>query len=47
MGHLAYFSKPKEPISELVDFAEAKDIEDRINAGMMTDVPSTGIKNQF
>ena len=27
VGYLAYFSKPKEPISELVDFAEAKDIQ--------------------
>lgn len=27
VGYFAYFSKPKEPISELVDFAEAKDIE--------------------
>lgn len=27
IGYFAYFSKPKEPVSELVDFAEAKDIE--------------------
>lgn len=27
IGYFAYFSKPKEPISELVDLAEAKDIE--------------------
>lgn len=25
--YLAYFSKPKEPLSDLVDLAEAKDIE--------------------
>jgi hypothetical protein len=27
IGYLAYFSKPKEPVSDLVDLAEAKDIE--------------------
>jgi hypothetical protein len=27
IDYLAYFSKPKEPVSELVDLAEAKDIE--------------------
>lgn len=27
IGYLAYFSKPKEPVSDLVTFAEAKDIE--------------------
>jgi hypothetical protein len=27
IGYFAYFSKPKEPLSELVDLAEAKDIE--------------------
>lgn len=27
ISYLAYFSKPKEPVSELVDLAEAKDIE--------------------
>lgn len=26
IDYLAYFSKPKEPVSELVDLAEAKDI---------------------
>ena len=26
IDYLAYFSKPKEPVSELVDIAEAKDI---------------------
>lgn len=27
VNYLAYFSKPKEPVSDLVDLAEAKDIE--------------------
>lgn len=27
IDYLAYFSKPKEPVSDLVDLAEAKDIE--------------------
>lgn len=27
VNYFAYFSKPKEPISELVDLAEAKDVE--------------------
>lgn len=27
INYFAYFSKPKEPVSELVDLAEAKDIE--------------------
>jgi hypothetical protein len=27
IGYFAYFSKPKEPISELVELAEAKDVE--------------------
>lgn len=27
VDYLAYFSKPKEPVSDLVDLAEAKDIE--------------------
>jgi hypothetical protein len=27
IGYFAYFSKPKESVSELVDLAEAKDIE--------------------
>jgi hypothetical protein len=27
IGYFAYFSKPKEPVSDLVDLAEAKDIE--------------------
>ena len=27
VNYLAYFSKPKEPISALVDIAEAKDVE--------------------
>jgi len=27
VDYLAYFSKPKEPLSDLVDLAEAKDIE--------------------
>lgn len=27
IDYLAYFSKPKEPVSELVDLAEAKDVE--------------------
>ena len=27
IDYLAYFSKPKEPLSDLVDIAEAKDIE--------------------
>jgi hypothetical protein len=27
IDYLAYFSKPKEPLSDLVDYAEAKDIE--------------------
>lgn len=27
LNYFAYFSKPKEPISELVDLAEAKDVE--------------------
>jgi hypothetical protein len=27
VGYLAYFSKPKEPVSDLVDLAEAKDVE--------------------
>jgi hypothetical protein len=27
IGYFAYFSKPKEPVSDLVDVAEAKDIE--------------------
>lgn len=27
VNYLAYFSKPKEPVSNLVDFAESKDIE--------------------
>ena len=27
LGYFAYFSKPKEPVSELVDIAEAKDIQ--------------------
>jgi len=27
IGYFAYFSKPKESISELVDFVEAKDVE--------------------
>lgn len=27
IGYLAFFSKPKEPVSDLVEAAEAKDIE--------------------
>lgn len=27
MGYFAYFSKPKEPVSDLVTYAEAKDAE--------------------
>lgn len=27
VGYLAFFSKPKEPVSSLVDLADAKDIE--------------------
>jgi hypothetical protein len=27
LGYFAYFSKPKEAVSELVDMAEAKDIQ--------------------
>jgi hypothetical protein len=27
INYLAYFSKPKEPVSSLVDLAESKDIE--------------------
>ena len=27
MNYFAFFSKPKEPVSDLVDLAEAKDIE--------------------
>jgi hypothetical protein len=27
IGYFAYFSKPKEPVSDLVDLAEAKDVE--------------------
>ncbi len=27
INYFAYFSKPKEPVSQLVDLAEAKDIE--------------------
>lgn len=27
ISYLAYFSKPKEPLSDLVDLAEAKDIQ--------------------
>lgn len=27
INYFAYFSKPKEPVSSLVDFAESKDIE--------------------
>lgn len=27
IGYFAYFSKPKEPLSKIVDLAEAKDIE--------------------
>jgi hypothetical protein len=27
VDYLAYFSKPKEPVSDLVDVAEAKDVE--------------------
>jgi hypothetical protein len=27
IDYLAYFSKPKEPVSDLVSFADAKDIE--------------------
>lgn len=27
VDYLAYFSKPKEPLTSLVDFAEAKDVE--------------------
>jgi hypothetical protein len=27
IDHFAYFSKPKESVSELVDLAEAKDVE--------------------
>lgn len=27
INYFAYFSKPKEPVSDLVDMAEAKDIE--------------------
>ncbi|NBR61487.1 MAG: hypothetical protein EBT86_07520 [Actinobacteria bacterium] len=27
IGYFAYFSKPKEPVSSLVDLAEAKDVE--------------------
>jgi hypothetical protein len=27
IGYFAYFSKPKEPVSNLVDLAEAKDVE--------------------
>lgn len=27
VDYLAYFSKPKEPVSDLVDLAESKDIE--------------------
>lgn len=26
-GYVLFFSKPKEPVSEIVDLAEAKDIE--------------------
>jgi hypothetical protein len=27
IGYFAYFSKPKEPVSDLVDLAESKDVE--------------------
>jgi hypothetical protein len=27
IGYFAYFSKPKEPVSDLVDLADSKDIE--------------------
>jgi hypothetical protein len=27
VDYLAYFGRPKEPVSDLVDFAESKDIE--------------------
>ena len=27
LGYFAYFSKPKEPVSDLVDLADAKDME--------------------
>lgn len=27
VGYFAYFSKPKEPVSDLVDIADAKDVE--------------------